>query len=222
MADFLHRVRAALQGSGGVKSEVTPRPGTGSVGAARHSNGLQAFTADWTKVENLRVLDLGATSNANLTFIISSGHKVYTEDLLREARNPVYQRPTEKGPALDPEAFLAATLQYPAASFDRILLWDLPDYLPELLVKPLVARLDSILRPGGSVLAYFHTRDAGPGAPFCRYHIRDAHTIEMRPGDTFPLQRIFNNRHVENLFRDFNSIKFFLARDNLREVLVSK
>ena len=34
------------------------------------------------------------------------------------------------------------------------------------------------------------------------------------------LQRVFNNRHIENLFRDFASIKFFLSRDNVREVLV--
>jgi len=37
---------------------------------------------------------------------------------------------------------------------------------------------------------------------------------------TFTLQRVFNNRHIENLFRDFASIKFFLSRDNIREVLV--
>jgi hypothetical protein len=39
-------------------------------------------------------------------------------------------------------------------------------------------------------------------------------------GTGFRLQRVFNNRHIENLFRDFSSIKFFLARDNVREVLV--
>jgi hypothetical protein len=38
--------------------------------------------------------------------------------------------------------------------------------------------------------------------------------------NNFPLQRVFNNRNIENLFRDFASIKFFLARDNVREVLV--
>jgi hypothetical protein len=37
---------------------------------------------------------------------------------------------------------------------------------------------------------------------------------------SFTLQRVFNNRHIENLFRDFASIKFFLSRDNIREVLV--
>ena len=30
----------------------------------------------------------------------------------------------------------------------------------------------------------------------------------------------FANRHIENLFRDFASIKFCLARDAIREVLV--
>ena len=41
-----------------------------------------------------------------------------------------------------------------------------------------------------------------------------------RSRDGFRLQRVFNNRHIETLFRDFASIKFFLARDNVREVLV--
>jgi hypothetical protein len=36
----------------------------------------------------------------------------------------------------------------------------------------------------------------------------------------FRLQRVFNNRHIENLFKDFASRKFFLGRDNIREVLV--
>jgi hypothetical protein len=40
------------------------------------------------------------------------------------------------------------------------------------------------------------------------------------PASKFRLQRVFNNRNIENLFRDFASIKFFLARDNVREVLV--
>ena len=42
----------------------------------------------------------------------------------------------------------------------------------------------------------------------------------MQPAVPFKLQRVFANRHVENLFRDFASIKFFLGRDNLRDVLV--
>ena len=84
------------------------------------------------------------------------------------------------------------------------------------------------------LLAFFHTREAGPDAPCYRYHIVSTETLEMqhvqaqrdlRKGAvgnerSFRLQRVFNNRHIENLFRDFTSIKFFLTRDNVREVLV--
>jgi hypothetical protein len=89
------------------------------------------------------------------------------------------------------------------------------------------------------LLAFFHTRDAGPDAPCYRYHIMGPDVLDMQPivpqrevrrgptgavhravGGGFRLQRVFNNRHIENLFRDFASIKFFLSRDNIREVLV--
>jgi hypothetical protein len=45
-------------------------------------------------------------------------------------------------------------------------------------------------------------------------------TLELEPIQGFKLQRIFNNRHIENLFKDFASRKFFLGRDNIREVLM--
>jgi len=120
--------------------------------------------------------------------------------------------------------------------FDIVLCWNLPDYLDESLVKPVVGRLWSLLKPGGSLLAFFHTQEAGPDAPCYRYHILGLDTLEMQlidpRGDTkkgahrspgtnnFRLQRVFNNRHVENLFKDFASRKFFLGRDNFREVIV--
>ena len=84
------------------------------------------------------------------------------------------------------------------------------------------------------LLAFFHTKDAGPDSPYFRYHIASPDTMNLQsvwqaPVDSrkpqqrlpmFRLQRVFNNRHIENLFRDFGSIKFFLSRDNVREVLV--
>jgi hypothetical protein len=84
----------------------------------------------------------------------------------------------------------------------------------------LIDRLAAAMRPGGVLLAFFHTKDAGPDAPYYRYHIAGAESLELQRGPQFRLQRVFNNRHIENLFREFTSIKFFLARDNVREVLV--
>jgi hypothetical protein len=85
-----------------------------------------------------------------------------------------------------------------------------------------VARLQRAMKPRGVLLFFFHTRDAGPDAPYYRYHLRDRENLELQRGPAFRLQRVFQNRHIENLFRDFSSVKFFLARDNIREVVVIK
>ena len=166
------------------------------------------------------------------------GHKIYSEDLLEASTDPALVIRDEQGhTTLDHKRFLAENLLFRNAHFDVVLCWNLADYLDEDLVKPLVARLWSMIRPGGMLLAFFHTQEAGPDAPCYRYHITGNDTLEMqhveargdsakgpgravRPADTFRLQRVFNNRHIENLFRDFTSIKFFLTRDNIREVLV--
>jgi len=204
----------------------------------RRSSGLGELSRNWESAEALCVLDLGSTSPNNIRLFTERGHKIYSEDLLTASTDPDLVTKDEQGiDVLDSRKFLAENLVYPAAQFDVILCWNLPDYLDEGLVKPVVGRLWSVLKPGGMLLAFFHTRDAGPDSPCHRFHIVGPDTLEMqkielrrearrsgaRPNtvsDGFQLQRVFNNRHIENLFRDFASIKFFLARDNIREVLV--
>jgi SAM-dependent methyltransferase len=206
----------------------------------RRSSGLAELTRYFASEESLCVLDLGATSPANIRYLTERGHKIYSEDVLVASTDPTLATKDEQGnPVLDSKRFLEDTLSYPAAHFDAVLCWNLPDYLDESLVKPVIGRLWSVLKPGGMLLAFFHTRDAGPDAPCYRYHMIATDSLEMQPivmqrevrrgpsgavhttaGGTFRLQRVFNNRHIENLFRDFTSIKFFLARDNVREVLV--
>jgi SAM-dependent methyltransferase len=224
-----------FRGSSG--TEAVAQPGTQKL--TRRSSGLGELSRSWESAENLCVLDLGSTSPTNIRHFTEKSHRIYSEDLLTASTDPELAIKDESGnPTLDSRKFLADNLVYPAAHFDVVLCWNLPDYLDESLVKPVVGRLWSVLKPGGMLLAFFHTRDAGPDSPCHRYHIVGADTLEMQkivlrrdgrraaPGnhggasDSFQLQRVFNNRHIENLFRDFASIKFFLARDNIREVLV--
>jgi SAM-dependent methyltransferase len=188
----------------------------------RRSSGLTEFTRAIEGEDGLRILDLGPTSPTNIAYLTERGHKVYNEDVLKESEDASLAVTGDDGrPTRDPDRFLAENLVFgPDTSFDAILVWDTPDYLHEALVKPMVNRIHRLLRPKGILLAFFHTRDAGPDAPYYRYHIAGEDTLELQPGPRFRLQRIFNNRHIENLFRDFSSIKFFLARDNVREVLV--
>lgn len=182
------------------------------------------------------MLDLGSTSPTNIRYLTERGHKIYSEDLLVASSDPSLLIKDEQGnPTLDSKRFLEENLTYPSGQFDIVLCWNLADYLDETLVKPVMGRLWSEMKPGGMLLAFFHTKDAGPDSPCYRFHILDKDMLEMQTIDPpkelrkpaagqsaagLRLQRVFNNRHIENLFRDFASIKFFLARDNIREVLV--
>jgi SAM-dependent methyltransferase len=212
-------------------------PGQTSQKLTRRSSGLGELSRIWESNETLCILDLGSTSATNIRHFTGRGHKIYSEDLLTAATDPQLVITDEQGnPALDIRKFLADNLVYPAAIFNVVLCWNLPDYLDESLVKPVVGRLWSVLKPGGMLLAFFHTRDAGPDSPCHRFHIVGPDSLEMQKivlrrespwpasgpakSEIIQLQRVFNNRHIENLFRDFASIKFFLARDNIREVLV--
>jgi SAM-dependent methyltransferase len=177
--------------------------------------------------EALCVLDLGSTSANNISFLTAKGHKNYSEDLLRASLDPDLRTKDESGKVvLDCKKFLDENLTYSNSTFDVVLCWNLPDYMEESLVKPTIDRLWSVMKPGALLLAFFHTRDAGPDSPCYRFHITGTDMLEMQEvrlaGDKHGprLQRVFNNRHIENLFRDFASIKFFLARDNIREVLL--
>jgi len=203
----------------------------------RRSSGLVELTRLFQSEDPLCVLDIGSTSAANIRYMTERGHKIYSEDILEASTDPALVVRDEQGhTTLDHKRFLAENLVFSNAQFDVVLCWNLADYLDEELVKPLVARLWSMIRPGGMMLAFFHTQEAGPDAPCYRYHITGNDTLEMQhveargdlrkgPGtqsarSAFRLQRVFNNRNIENLFRDFGSIKFFLTRDNIREVLV--
>ena len=226
-----------FRGSSGGAEAVSPQA---AQKLTRRSSGLGELSRLWDSDAPLCVLDLGSTSPSNIRFFTERSHKIYSEDLLVASTDPALSTKDEQGNAiLDSRKFLADNLTYPAAHFDVVLCWNLPDYLDESLVRPVMGRLWSVLKPGGMLLAFFHTKDAGPDSPCYRFHIVGKDTLEMQRivlkrearrgptgavhtaiSDGFRLQRVFNNRHIETLFRDFASIKFFLARDNVREVLV--
>jgi hypothetical protein len=188
---------------------------------SRRSTGFNEFIRAISREEGLKILDLGSTSPANITFMTGLGHKFHQEDVLRLTSDKSLLIPKDDGgTAVDVDRFLRENLCFGREDFDAVMFWDLADFLPEPLVKPLIERIHVAMKPGGTMLAFFHTKDAGPDAPFYRYNIAAKDTLELQPIRAFRLQRVFNNRHVENLFHDYSSIKFFLGRDNIREVLV--
>jgi hypothetical protein len=187
----------------------------------RTSNGLRQFFDNLQGgPDRLRVLDIGGASQANVDFIALRGHKLYTEDFLMTLdRLAAGGRATAEETAL--QEFLAESLHYPAEHFDGILVWDTLEFLGDDLLAAAVARLEAILKPGGTLLAFFHTSAKGETVPVYRYEIRDPqHGLHLEPRCLRNLPRSFNNRNIERLFRNFRSVKFFLAKDGLREVIV--
>ena len=199
----------------------------------RRSSGMGEISRLLNSQEALCVLDLGSTSANNIRLFTGKGHKNYSEDLLRSSLDATLRiKDVDGNSVVDSKKFLDENVMYGNAQFDVVLCWNLPDYMEESLVKPTIDRLWSVMKPGGLLLAFFHTRDAGPDTTCYRYHVTGTDMLEIQEVKFVPpgrpasekqsprLQRVFNNRHIENLFRDYSSIKFFLARDNVRETLV--
>jgi hypothetical protein len=123
-------------------------------------------------------------------------------------------------PATLADKFLEDLLQYPAESFNGVLAWDLFDYMEPQMLARVVGRLHDIMRPGGVVLAIFHSRTPDR---FCRYRILPDQTFDLMPLPPIAQHvHIFQNREMLDLFAKFRTSKTFVGRDQLREGLFLK
>lgn len=197
--------------------------GTDGTRYPRHSSGWKELLKHLRSQESLRVLDIGPTSSTNINYITSLGHSIYMANVVEEASKPEWMVPGEAGepPTFDVARFLESNLNFSGRMFDVVILWDTADYLPEPLIAPVFARIHQVLQPGGLMLAFFHATGAADTA-FCRYHLTDTEVVEMQRAGNYPLLNTYSNRAIENMLREFASYRFFLAKDSLREVIVTR
>lgn len=191
----------------------------------RRSSGWEALQKDLRAQDGLRILDIGPTSSQNINLLTGMGHSVYMADVVYEAHRANWQLPPAEGkakPGFDIQGFFEENLNFPGREFDVVLLWATLDYIPEALVAPLVDRLRRATTPGGKILAVFHSKPEGPYTAYCRYHLTETGEIEMQQSEPFHILRVYTNRNIERLFDGFAGNKFFLARDNLYEVLITR
>ena len=185
----------------------------------RSSNGLNHFFESLRPSKVLEVLDLGGVTESNIAFLSEIGGKIHAVDLLE-----CYDRAKRENPELlfDPVSardFVDEYLNFARNQFDAILVWDTLEFLDSDLLHQTVARLGETLRPGGGLLTFFHTQSRGQNVQVYRYRIRSQRELLLQPRQLRTLPNTFNNRSLERLFGDFESVKFFLTRDNLREVI---
>ena len=95
-------------------------------------------------------------------------------------------------------------------------------FLSPPLLQTVVRAPARVLRPGACMLAFFHAEERVETIPTYSYRISDHRTILLVSRGRRQPAQFFNNRSLEKLFQDFESVKFFLTRDHLREVIVRR
>ncbi len=185
----------------------------------RKSDSLRHFLNQLPSAEGRRIFDLGGLIDSNARYWAEKDVRVHAVDLLRTFDNELAQMPQKRFDDLAAQRFVDEYLSFQAGMFDGILVWDALHFLDVELLHHAIARLAGIVRPGGVVLCFFHSRPKGEKVPVCRYAIEPDGSLEATVHCRRTIPTTFTNRNLEALFRDFKLAKFFLSRDNLREVI---
>jgi len=201
------------RGRGGSRSD--------EIVSARPSLGLEEFFNYIRDQSGLTILDLGGATQQNVTFITNLGHRLYSEDFLQILRETFgNEGPAEQTSPGQIDYFLRQALDYPEGHFDGVLVWDVLEYLGPALLAAVIERLHTIVRPKSYMLAFFHADDKLDAAPFYTFRIQEINVLQVAQQGTRRPAQLFNNRSLEKLFTRYESVKFFLTRERLREVII--
>ncbi len=172
----------------------------------------------------MNILDLAGANQGTVSFITNYGHGLYSDDLLVQM-DEIFGDVDFFENQLSPrrvEDFLERALNFPDDHFDGALVWDTLQYLSGPLLEVVIDKLWRMQRPGSCMLALFNANDHAERVQSYSYRIIDHKTIGMQPRGMRKVSQPFNNRTLERLFQNFHSVKFFLTRDSLREVIVRR
>ena len=113
--------------------------GGGAANAVRPSRGLEEFFGYIHGQSGLTILDLGAASQQNVSFITGLGHRLYSEDFLQILSETFGENGADdqSNPGRI-DYFLRQALDHPPAHFDGVLIWDVLEYLAPALLNAVV------------------------------------------------------------------------------------
>jgi hypothetical protein len=188
----------------------------------RQSRGLEQFFFNIRDIVGLSILDCAGANQDNIDFLINLGHKVYSQDLVRNLDDAFGRDPAEQTNPSRIEYFLKQNFEYPPEALDGVLLWDSLQFMSPALLNATVERLYDVMRPKAYLLAFFTATERATQVPSHAFRIADNKTIVLAERDVRNAGQVFNNRNLEKLFGKFESVKFFLTRESLREVIVRR
>lgn len=190
----------------------------------RRSHALEHLTGFLGRSEPLQVLDLGGINQPTLEFVTGLGHRLYAEHLVLAAE-AAFPPASWFDSDFDPRAiehYLEHALPFGNATAGAALVWDQLQFLPPPLAQAVVERLHRILRPEAPLLAFFHPESARGRDTLHTCRIIDDKHLLSAPRGTPRRFTPFSSRTIERFFQHFHSVKFFMTRDSVQEVVVRR
>jgi len=221
------KLKSIFRGSGAVDGSSSIMKGkSGSdreIVTTRQSRGLEQFFGYIRDQNGLSILDMGGACQENINFITSLGHRITPQSILRsvdETFGGVSEADQSNPHQI--ESFLKTNLDFQADTFDGVLLWDTLQFMAPALLNAVLQRVHDIVRPKSYLLVYFNSEERAKITPVYSFRIQDKSTLILVQRGTRAAAQSFNNRGLEKLFVKFESVKFFLTREALREVIVRR
>jgi hypothetical protein len=167
------------------------------------------------------LLDLGPVVGSNVSFFGEQlGCKIFVEDIFADVDRHVR---TGKAEALP--GFLKTRFSQADGTVDGVLCWDLIDYLDKASAQALADQLTRILRPEGTLLAFFGSAQLRElrDSRYTKYIIADEAALKHRLYQAARgRQTTLLNRDIIRLFDGLRVSDSFLLQNNIREVLFRK
>ncbi|MCL4784663.1 MAG: class I SAM-dependent methyltransferase [Bryobacterales bacterium] len=224
LKDWIDRFRAGGEDEGRSPQRSRRTAQRQPTSVPRPSSALREFFESIRDQMGLNIVDFSGACQANVTFITGLGHRLYAESFPHAVEtifgsdpSPISMRNPEKI-----GNFLQYSLNFEPQSVDAILLWDSLEWLEPDAQRAVVGRIFEVLRPNGVLFAVFHSENSATDVPVHYFKLLDPETLSVADTGTDRPHRQFTNRSIEKLFERCQSVKFFLSRDNLREVIVRR
>jgi hypothetical protein len=198
------------------------KPARKDAPSTRQSRGLEQFFFNLHGQVGLSILDLAGASQQNIDFLTNLGHKIYSANVIYSMEECFGADPAGQTNQSRIDYFLRSNFDYPPGTFDGVLMWDSMQFMSQALLTATVDRLAEIMRPKSYLLAFFTVNDKVQEVASYGFRIQDNKTLLVTDRGMRQTGHVFNNRSLEKLFGKFESVKFFLTRENLREVIVRR
>ena len=175
------------------------------------------------EIDAPHLLDLGRLCDQNIEWWIHHGCKVTVDDLLTTLEPPPPTPPQPRHrPKIDhqPAPVVVPEIRQPAEAFHAIVCWDLFDYFDPAGAAVMLKQVAALLKPRGHLLALFNCRKRVEQTA-TRYRIIAADRLhyETLPG---PMTRIYENREIQELFRDYELVNSCYLNHQMTEVLMQR